>query len=276
VRINLNYETFYEFIKEPFSDIPDPQLFYSGPEHTRALVKLLHVIKKGRALGILIGSVGCGKTTIARRILSELENDDNYYPGLMILTHQDFGVEWFTRKIGELLGVNFNSYDRSEMVTEIINKLYNIYRNGMKAVILIDEANNITNTEVLEELRGLLNLELQGKRLVTIILSGMDEMFENIKDNTSLRQRISAVVNLPPLNMSSTRAYVKYRIEQAGVNEDLFDEEAYKLIYKFSNGIPRIINVICDNALLEGVLLKKKVVEASILNRVGEELLLKD
>lgn len=276
MRFSLNYETFYGFIKEPFSDVPDPQLFYSGPEHTRALVKLLHVIKKGRALGILTGSVGCGKTTIARRILSELEDEDNYYPGLMVLTHQNFGTEWFTRKIGELLGVNFNSYDRSEMVTEIIKQLYNIYREGKKAVILIDEANNITNSEVLEELRGLLNLELQGERLVTIILSGMDEMFENIRYNTSLRQRISAVVNLPPLNMSSTKEYVKYRIEQVGVNENLFDEEAYELIYKFSNGVPRIINVICDNALLEGVLLKKKVVEASILNRVGEELLLKD
>jgi len=272
----MNYETFYGFNKEPFSDIPDPELFYSGPEHTRALVKLLHVIKKGRALGILTGSVGCGKTTIARRILSELENEDNYYPGLMVLTHQNFGIEWFTRKIGELLGISFNSYDRSEMVTEIIKKLYNIYREGKKAVILIDEANNITNFEVLEELRGLLNLELQGERLVTIILSGMDEMFENIKDNKSLRQRISTVVNLPPLNMSSTKEYVKYRIEQAGVNEDLFDQEAYELIYKFSAGVPRTINVICDNALLEGVLLKKKVVEASILNRVGEELLLKD
>lgn len=272
----MNYETFYGFVKEPFSDIPDPDLFYSGPEHTRALVKLLHVIKKGRALGILTGSVGCGKTTIARRILSELEGENDFYTGLMILTHQDFGIEWFTRKIGELLGIRFNSYDRSEMLTEIIKKLYNIYRNGKKAVILIDEANNITNAEVLEELRGLLNLELQGNRLVTIILSGMNEMFENIKYNVSLRQRISAVVNLPPLVLSSTKEYVKYRIEQAGVNEELFDEEAYKLIYEYSNGVPRTINVICDNALLEGALLKKKIVEGSILNRVGDELLLKD
>ncbi|MCK4571826.1 AAA family ATPase [candidate division WOR-3 bacterium] len=272
----MNYENFYGFVREPFSDIPDPKLFYSGPEHARALVKLLHVVKKGRALGILTGAVGCGKTTIARRILAELDKEDNFYPGLMILTHQDFGIEWFTKKIGELLGLRFNSNDRSEMVAEIIKKLYNIYRYGMKTVILIDEANNITNPEILEELRGLLNLELQGDRLLTMILSGMHEMLENIKDNRSLRQRISTIVDLPPLNLSSTKEYIKYRIEQTGVNEELFDEESLKLIYEFSKGVPRVINVICDNALLEGALLKKRVVEGSILNRVGEELLLKD
>ncbi len=271
----MNYETFYGLEREPFSDIPDPELFYSGPEHTRALVKLLHVVKKGRALGVLTGAVGCGKTTIAKRILTELDKEDNFYSGLLILTHHGFGVEWFTKKLGELLGMRFNSNERSEMVTEIIKKLYDIYRNGKQTVILIDEANNITNSEVLEEIRGLLNLELSDERLITIILSGMYEMLDKIKDNASLLQRISTVVNLPPLNFNSTKEYIKYRIGQARVNVDLFNEEAYKMIYEFSNGIPRRINVICDNALLEGALLKKKVVEGSILKRVGEELLLK-
>ncbi|MCK4226197.1 AAA family ATPase [candidate division WOR-3 bacterium] len=272
----MNYETFYGFEREPFADIPDPKLFYSGPEHTRALVKLLHVVKKGRALGVLTGDVGCGKTTIARRILAELGKEDNYRSGLIILTHPDFGPEWFTRKLGELLGLNFNSSGRTEMVTRITKKLYNRYENGKQTVILIDEANNITNPEVYEEIRGFLNLELEYRRLITIILSGMQEMLDRIENNTSLRQRISTVVDLSPLNINSTKEYIKYRIEQAGGREELFDEEAYRLIFEFSRGIPRTINVICDNALLEGVLLKKKVVGGLILNRVGEELLLKE
>ncbi len=271
----MDYETFYGFECEPFSDIPDSELFYSGPEHTRALVKMLHIVKKGRALGVLTGAVGCGKTTIARRILAELNNENNFYPGLMILTHHDFSVEWFTKKIGELFAIRFTSAQRTEMVSEIINKFYDLYRNGKKAIILIDEANNITNPEVLEELRGLLNLELEGLRLVTIILSGMHEMLDKIKDNKSLLQRVSVVVDLPPLNFNSTKEYIKYRIGHAGVNTELFSEEAYKMIYEFSDGIPRVINVICDNALLEGALLKKKIVEDAVLSRVGEELFLK-
>lgn len=271
----MNYESFYGFEGEPFSDIPDPVLFYSGPEHTRALVKLLHVIKKGRALGVLTGGIGCGKTTIARRILDEMDRDEDFHSGLIVLTHPDFSPEWFLIKTGELLGLRFNSMNRTEMVIKITRCLSNRNKEGKHTVIIIDEANNFTNSEALEELRGLLNLELISERLVTFILSGMQEMLDNIRDNISLRQRISTIVNLPPLTLNSTREYIKYRVEQTGVSRELFNDEAYDLIYQLTDGVPRVINVMCDNALLEGALLKKKVIESSILKRVGEELLLK-
>ncbi len=270
----MNYEIFYGFNKEPFRDIPDPKLFYSGPEHTRSLVKLLHVIKKGRALGLLTGDVGCGKTTILRKILLDLDKEKDYAPSLLVLTHPDFGPEWFTRKLGELFGLNFDSNERTDMMMKITDELQRKYKNRERTVILIDEANNITNPEVIEEIRGLSNLELEDYRLVTIILSGLREITEKIKANTSLRQRISTIVDLPPLTLNSTKEYIKYRLEQAGSAGKIFSDESYKLIYEYTNGIPRLINIICDNALLEGALLKKKLVEESIVSRVGEELLL--
>jgi general secretion pathway protein A len=125
----------------------------------------------------------------------------------------------------------------------------------------------------MEEIRGFLNLELQGYRLVTIILSGMGDMYQKIKDNISLRQRVSTVVSLPPLTLTSAKEYINYRLEQAGAAGRVFSDEAYKLIYDFTSGTPRLINVICDNALLEGALIKKKIIEESIIKRVGEELM---
>jgi general secretion pathway protein A len=268
----MNYEAFYGLKKEPFGDIPDPNLFYSGPEHTRALVKLLHVIKKNRALGLLTGSIGCGKTTIIRKILADLE-EEKYSVSLMTLTQPDFSAIWFDKKLGELFGMRFDSKGRTEMKLELIGELERRQKSNKKTVVLIDEANNITNPEVMEEIRGFLNLELEGYRLVTIILSGMGDMYQKIKDNTSLRQRVSTVVSLPPLTLTSTREYVNYRLEQAGATGTIFNDESLKLIYDFTSGIPRLINVICDNALLEGALLKKKIVEESVIKRVGQELM---
>lgn len=272
----MNYEKFYGFEDEPFSDIPDPNLFYSGPEHTRALVKLLHVIKKGRSLGLLTGSIGCGKTTISRRIIGELDKENGYHSGLMVLTHTDFGPLWFLKKMGELVGISVNSEEKTAIKTGITKKLYERYQDGISTVIIIDEANDMTDPDVLEELRGFLNLELQGKRLITFILCGMPETVDNLKKNVSLRQRVATVVNLPPLSLNSTREYVKYRIQESGVENEIFSEDSYKLIYDYTDGIPRLINVLCDNALLEGALLKKKVVEESIIKRVGDELLLRE
>jgi general secretion pathway protein A len=270
----MNYEAFYGLDKEPFGDIPDPDLFYSGPEHTRALVKLLHVVKKNRALGLLTGGIGCGKTTIIRKIFADLEEEDNYFGSLMTLTQPDFSPIWFDKKLGELFGLRFDSKGRTEMKVELIGELERRHKANKKTVILIDEANNITNPEVMEEIRGFLNLELRGYRLVTIILSGMGDMYEKIKDNISLRQRVSTVVSLPPLTLSSTKEYINYRLEQAGATGRIFSDEAHKIIYDFTSGVPRLINVICDNALLEGALLKKKIVEESVVKRVGEELML--
>lgn len=270
----MNYEAFYGLNKEPFRDIPDPEFFYSGPEHTRALVKLLHVIKKSRAMGLLTGDVGCGKTTIIRKILADLEEEEDYSGSLMTLTQPDFTAFWFNKKLAELLGVRFDSKERTEMKLELIEELKRRHENNEKTVILIDEANNITKPEVIEEIRGFLNLELDGYRLVTIILSGMADIHDKIKDNASFRQRIATIVSLPPLTLSSTRDYINYRLEQAGAKDKIFSEEAYKVIYDFTSGIPRLINVISDNALLEGALLKKRIVEESIIERVGEELML--
>uniref|UniRef100_A0A7C4YHI6 AAA family ATPase n=1 Tax=candidate division WOR-3 bacterium TaxID=2052148 RepID=A0A7C4YHI6_UNCW3 len=268
----MDYESFYGFKKEPFSDTPDPSLFYSGPEHSRAFIKLLHIIKRGRGLGILTGEVGCGKSTLARKLLSEMSKDKKLVNGLMILTHSDFEVEWFLKNFATLFGIEINSSTKSEMIGLIIKYLYNVHKEGRHCILVIDEANNISTSEMLEEIRGLLNLELSGSRLITFILCGMPVMMSNLKTNTSLFQRISSIIKLPNLSFNSTRDYIKFRTKQCGVENDVFTPKAIEYIYKYSRGIPRMINVICDNALLEGSIIKKNPVDEAIINRVCEDL----
>ena len=268
----MEYESFYGFKREPFSDTPDPELFYSGPEHSRAFIKLLHIIRKKRALGILTGEIGCGKTTLSRKILNELKKDENIQAGLMILTHPGFNVDWFLTRLAQLLNVDMDGYSHSELIGEITNHLYRLNKEGKHSIVIIDEANNITNPGVMEEIRGLLNLELTGSRLITIILSGMPELIVNIRTNPSLNQRVSSIIRLSKLSLNSTREYIRFRVKQAGVENDIFTPDAVEAIYNHSKGVPRLINVICDNALLEGAMFRKNPVDAEIVNRVCEEM----
>jgi len=268
----MDYERFYGFTREPFSDIPDPSLFYSGPEHTRAFIKILHIAKRNRGLGVLIGDVGTGKTTLSRKILKELQSDSKFEAGLLVLTHSDFTMVWFLKKISALLNIETNSEDKTTLMSLITKKLYEIYETNKRVVLIVDEANKIKSEALLEEIRGLLNLELSTGRLVTFIMSGMPELLTNLKQNESMSQRISTVVKLIPLSAISTKEYIRYRIKSAGINNDIFSDTAYDLIYKFSKGRPRIINVICDNALLEGALMKKKPLDAAVIESVVGEM----
>jgi len=268
----MDYEGFFGFKREPFSDIPDPSLFYSGPEHTRAFVKILHIAKKNRGLGVLIGDVGTGKTTLSRKILKELQSDNNFEAGLLVLTHSDFTMVWFLKKIASLLNISTNKEDKTSLMSLITKKLYEVYDSNKKTVLIIDEANKIKNPELLEEIRGLLNLELSTGRLITFIMSGMPELLINLRQNESMTQRISTVVKLIPLSATSTKEYIKYRLKNAGGNDNIFSDTAYDLIYKFSKGRPRIINVLCDNALLEGAMMKKKTLDASVIESVAGEM----
>ncbi len=271
----MDYEAFYGLEREPFGDIPDPEFFYSGPEHIRAFYKLIHVARKGRGLGVLIGDVGTGKTTIARRILRELENSDGFEAGLLVLTHDEFDEISFLVRLSSLLGIE-PSGSKTSILSSITAKLAENYQNGKRTVLMIDEANNLKNPEIMEEIRGLLNLELSSGRFVSFILSGMPSLLESLKQNASLYQRINTVVKLKPLSPASTREYIRHRIKTAGGNEEIFTETAYDLIYRFSQGRPRLINVICDNALLEGALMKKKPIDASVIETVVEELGLRE
>jgi general secretion pathway protein A len=270
----MEYESFFNFEQEPFSNVPDPRFFYSGPEHAKPFLRIMYSAQRMKGLVVLIGNAGTGKTTLSRKVLASLLREKDYFPGMLVLTRDDYPENWLTTKIAQLLQIKSEGSGISTMHL-ISKKLFQLKDDGIKPIIIIDEANKLESDSSLEELRNILNIEDEERRLITFILCGMPGLREEIEKNESLKQRIAYLITLQSLSESSTGDYVKYRLSVAGAQEEVFTKEAFDEIFKWSQGRPRLINSLCDNALLEGVLLQKKPIDGEVVSLAAESLGLK-
>jgi type II secretory pathway predicted ATPase ExeA len=224
-----------------------------------------------KGLVILIGNAGTGKTTLSRKVLSSLLQEKEYYPGMLVLTRDEYPQNWLTSKIAELLKIT-DGKSLEERISGISRRLFELKKAGRKVVVIIDEANKLKSEENLEELRSILNIEDEEQKLITFILSGMPVLKELVDKNESLRQRIAYFISLHPMSEGSTFEYIKHRLKIAGAHDEVFTEDAIAEIFRWSRGRPRIINSLCDNALLEAVLLQKKPINGEIVDLAAESL----
>jgi general secretion pathway protein A len=164
------------------------------------------------------------------------------------------------------------SENKIEIITAVYHRLLELTSKKKRAVILIDEANMLQRKEIMEEIRGLLNLESDHGKLLNFILFGLPEMEDYLRLDPPLYQRIAVRCVLEALDEKASMNYINHRLRVAGCSNSLFTQQAIKHIYTYSNGIPRTINAICDNALLEGFLLKREVVDEKIVNDVSYDL----
>jgi hypothetical protein len=174
------------------------------------------------------------------------------------------------------LGVKNPERDKLKLLSQLYKRLVELHQAGKKAVVLIDEAQMLKSKEIMEEFRGLLNLEMPERKLITFVFFGLPEIEENLALDQPLAQRVALKYTLEPFNEESTRGYIQHRLRLAGSHEEIFDEQATQLIHRYSRGIPRLINTICDNALFEGYLLKQKKIDASLVATVVKDLGLSD
>jgi general secretion pathway protein A len=267
----MDYESFFNFDQEPFSNVPDPRFFFSGPEHAKPFLRIMYSAQRMKGLVILIGNAGTGKTTLSRKVLASLLNEKEYLPGMLVLTKDEYPKYWLTSKIAELLKVR-DGGNLENRISEISRKLFELKREGRRPVVIIDEANKLKSDENLEELRSILNIEDEEQKLITFILCGMPVLKELIDRNESLRQRIAYFISLHPMSEGSTFEYIKHRLRIAGAHDEIFSEDAFGAIYKWSRGRPRLVNSICDNTLLEAVLLQKKPITGEMVNLAAESL----
>lgn len=268
----MDYESFFHLTEDPFANVPNGKFFFESPQHSQALMRLMHAIERMRGLSLLIGDVGTGKTMLARQMLERLRENGSYEVALIVLTHSEFTPIWLLSRIGGLLGIEEVPQEKAKLLSMVCERLMDIYSEGKKTLLIIDEANHLRNKEVLEDLRGLLNLEISDGRLISFMLAGLPEMEENLSIDKALKQRIALRCHLEPLNSEMVKSYIKYRLKIAGRTEDLFTESAMELIAKYSRGSPRLINAICDNTLLEGFLIEKPIIDAAIVQGVIDNL----
>lgn len=268
----MSYEQFFKLTEQPFSTAPDSRFFYESKPHRDALVKILHAAETMKGLVIIIGDIGTGKTLLARRALEEMEKQEQYVESLLVMVHSEITPEWLLKRIAQQIGINKPADKKIELLPQLYHRLMEINESGKKAVIVIDEANMLKTKDIFEEFRGLLNIEIPGKKLLTLILIGMPDLEENIALDPAFQQRIAIKHYLTKLDKEETRNYITHRMKIAGAEREIFSDMALDAIYSYAAGTPRLINIICDNALLEAFLLKRDKVDLSIIESVASDL----
>jgi len=268
----MDYLSYYNLKSEPFSIIPMSKFYYHSSEHDVAMERLTYAVEASKGLAVVIGDIGTGKTMLARRLLDTLP-EDKYEASLLVIVHSDVDSKWFLKKIALQLGVESISDDKVSLLSALLERLIAISEEGKKAVILIDEAQMLKKPDLMEEIRGLLNVELPEEKLLTFILFGMPELEESISSDPPLAQRVAVKCRLRPFDIETAVGYVRHRLSLAGADGEIFSEDAIRKVHIFSKGIPRLINVICDNALFEGYLRKlKPPLGADLIEDVAEDL----
>jgi general secretion pathway protein A len=243
------YKQYFHFAELPFSIAPDPHFFYMSRRHQEGLAHLLYGITVGGGFVALTGEVGTGKTTLCHCLLRELPDNIDI---ALILNPKLNAIELLATICDEL-GIAYDKQQQTlkQLVDALNHYLLAAHANGRRTVVLIDEAQNLS-MEVLEQVRLLTNLETSKTKLLQIILVGQPELKQMLRrqDLRQLSQRITARYHLQPLSFVETRAYIRHRLQICGGDPDLFKERAIRKIYKLSGGIPRVINILCDRALL--------------------------
>jgi general secretion pathway protein A len=265
------YTSFFGLAEKPFAITPDPRYLYLSERHAEALAHLLYGINESGGFIQLTGEVGTGKTTVVRTLLSRVPHHADV---AVILNPRVTPVE-FLLTICEELGLDIAEADRDsvkQMVDALNRRLLNAHAEGRRIIVLVDEAQNLS-IDVLEQVRLLTNLETPTQKLLQIILIGQPELRE-LLDRTDLRQlaqRITGRYHLKPLSREETKGYVRHRLRVAGATEDIFTPGALLELHRLSLGIPRVINVACDRALLGAYTQETKKITASLVRQAAGE-----
>ncbi len=243
------YQAYYGFKEMPFNITPDPRFLYLSPTHQEALQHLKYGVAEKKGFIVLVGEVGCGKTTLCRRFLNEL--DPLHYDTALILNPRVTETQMLKAILTELGETKFGR-SQHDLVGQINRVLLERIEKGRDIVLIIDEAQNL-KFDVLEQIRLLSNLETDKQKLLQIVLMGQPELKSVLarEELRQLRQRILVHYELHPLSQNDVQHYVQHRLTLAGgTGRPNFTRWALRSVHRISKGIPRIVNNLCDKALL--------------------------
>src|SRR5688572_13992730 len=264
------YLDFYGLKEPPFNITPNPKyLFYSG-KHREALNHLLYGIRERKGFVQITGEVGSGKTTLCRALLEQLGN--NYSTALILNPALD--PDLLVKNIGAEFGLNVKGMDRVDAMEQINWFLLKQLEEGRECVLIIDEAQNLTN-ELLEQVRMLSNLETYDRKLLQIVLMGQPELRDRLNDPAlrQLRQRITVRYHLSPLKRGEVGQYVHHRLSvSGGKGSPRFTLAALWRVFCYSQGIPRLVNAVCDKCLLAGFVEQRDYINYSLVGTAIREL----
>jgi type II secretory pathway predicted ATPase ExeA len=262
------YERFYDLREKPFSLLPDPDFLYLGDKHSMALAMLQYGLMNQAGFTVITGGIGCGKTTLIRQLLNQMETDITV--GLISNTHRSFGE--LLEQILLAFRVDFKDKTKAELYQSFVDFLIDNYGKNCRTVLIVDEAQNM-EADTLEELRLLSNVNADKCQVLQLILVGQPELWEELRrpELEQFAQRIGVDYYLEPLELKEVGEYIRHRLTVAGGNPDLFETEAIQIIYEYSQGTPRLINTLCDTALVYGYAKQKRTIGAELMLKVAQD-----
>ncbi|MCC7462344.1 MAG: AAA family ATPase [Gammaproteobacteria bacterium] len=267
------YLSFFGLAEKPFAITPDPRYLYLSARHADALAHLVYGITEAGGFIQLTGEVGTGKTTTIRSLLARVPQNAE----IALIINPKMSPLEFLQTICEELGIGVpdSAEGNTRELVGILNRyLLRAHAAGRRVVLVVDEAQNLTPT-VLEQVRLLTNLETETQKLLQIILIGQPELRELLARNDlrQLAQRITARFHLDPLSRDETHAYVQHRLRIAGATSEIFTRPALAAVYHISGGVPRVINILCDRALLGAYTEDQHQVSQRLVRRAGREII---
>ncbi len=265
------YEAFFGLKEKPFRMTPDTRYYYPSAKHVDALNHMVYAIEERRGFVVITGEIGSGKTTLSRVLFQKL--DPRTKTAIIRNTHLT-AKDLVTAALDELEVPTRPGSTKTQLIGKLNEFLIDQLREDNNVVLLIDEAQNL-KPSVLEEVRMLSNLETETEKLIQIILMGQPELKSKLwlKELTQLRQRVSLHYHLGALDAGETAGYITHRLHVAGANgSPVFDQAAMGKIFTYTHGVPRLINGICDRALLTGYVSEHRIVTARIIDEAAAEL----
>ena len=264
------YKDFYGLKANPFNVNPDPRYLFLTKHTEEALACLTYGIESRKGFVLLTGEVGTGKTTLINKFLEWLRTQK---VTTAFVFNSRMNVPQFLDYMMSDFGIPCESESKSQIVLRLYNWLLERYRAGETAVLIVDEAQNLSD-EVLEEIRLLTNLETATEKLLQVVLVGQPELEQKLKQPQlrQLRQRLTLRAKTHALTLEETRAYVQQRLRVAGVEgQDIFQAEALDAVFMYSMGIPRVINLICEHCLVNGFVDQQKVIGPEVVDAVARD-----
>ena len=265
------YKTYFGFKEKPFGKTPDPRFLFLSSGHEEALARLEFVLVE-REIAVLTGDIGCGKTTLSRALMDRL--GDGYR--FSFIVNPRLNASEFLRTTARLLEIEKPSDTKDGLLEQINSAVYKNYQKGICPVIVIDEAQMITDAEVFDEIRLLTNFQMDDRNLISVIIMGQPELRDILASPRfePLRQRISLHYHLLPLSAEETMEYLDFRLEVAGGSAGLFTPDAVQKIFELTSGVPRRINSMATNALLVAYGCDAALIDSIIIDEIKDELML--
>jgi general secretion pathway protein A len=266
------YKTFYNLKRSPFEITPDPFFLFPTRRHNEALAALYYGVRRHKGFVVMTGEVGTGKTLLLRCLLQLLNQSDVAYA--YVFNSRLSPVEFLQYVAGDF-GLSITGKNKSELLLELSSYVISRHQKKLTTVLVVDEAHHVS-TEVLEEIRLLTNLETSNGKLLQILLVGQPELDEKL-DSAELRQlkqRIALRSQLQPLDLEETRGYILRRLQLAGANIEgpaLFPSDTIARIHRHSRGIPRLINTVCENALITAYARQARSVTPDIIEDIAAD-----